>query len=242
MPFMHRQDLIQTPVVGNRPLPFVLAGKGQTGPDAANRSFSPLHYETEHRILNSLQLVVSLLRDSIRCTMSDEARQEIHVAHQRILSVISLQKALFRTGQRVMLAQHFDHIARNLEASLIAKNRRVGIRVTCEALTVDVATATSLGLVVTELVINALKHAFPNGAEGTISVAFGTDASGWTLAVSDDGVGPGGGPRGGGPRSGQGTAILAALAAQLEATLVTDHPPRGYRVALTGRNALHRAP
>lgn len=235
MTFMHGQNLIQTSMVGDRPAAFVLSGKGPSGAEAANRSVSPLLYETEHRILNSLQLVVSLLRDSIRSSMSDEARQEIHVAHQRILSVISLQKSLFRTGQRVNLAQHFDQIARNLEASLIAQNRRVGIRVTCEPLTVDVGTATSLGLVVTELVINAIKHAFPNGAEGTITVEFGTDASGWTLAVSDDGVG-----LGDGPRSGQGTGILAALAAQLEATMITDHPPHGYRVELKGCDIHHR--
>jgi two-component system, sensor histidine kinase PdtaS len=51
--------------------------------------------------------------------------------------------------------------------------------------------AVSLGLIVTELMINALKHAFPGSEAGEILVNYDTGGSGWRLSVSDDGVGPG---------------------------------------------------
>src|ERR1700732_2587177 len=55
--------------------------------------------------------------------------------------------------------------------------------------TVDSSQAVSLGLVTTELVINALKHAFPRGHEGEIVVRYDVDGAGWRLSVSDNGAG-----------------------------------------------------
>ena len=76
----------------------------------------------------------------------------------------------------------------------------------------------SLGLIVTELVINALKHGFPGGAEGEILVSYEAQNSGWRLSVSDNGSGAqeaSGEP----PHTGLGTSIVEALAHQLEATV-----------------------
>jgi len=76
--------------------------------------------------------------------------------------------------------------------------------------------AVSLGLIVTELVINSLKHGFPAGAEGEIVIDYAVQASGWRLSVSDNGSGPqetAGEP----PHAGLGTSIVEALAHQLEA-------------------------
>jgi len=55
--------------------------------------------------------------------------------------------------------------------------------------TVESSQAVSLGLVTTELVINALKHAFPTGREGEIVVRYDVDGAGWRLSVSDNGIG-----------------------------------------------------
>ena len=75
--------------------------------------------------------------------------------------------------------------------------------------------AVSLGLVTTELVINALKHAFPPGHEGEIVVRYNDDGAGWRLSVSDNGVGrrDDGHERAGG----LGTSIVEALSHQLNA-------------------------
>jgi two-component sensor histidine kinase len=93
-----------------------------------------------------------------------------------------------------------------------------------DQLSIDVATdkskvhadvSVSLGLIVTELVINALKHAFPDGRSGKILVAYQARGPNWSLSVTDDGVGMPAGP----VRAtvGLGTSIVEALATQLRA-------------------------
>jgi two-component sensor histidine kinase len=82
----------------------------------------------------------------------------------------------------------------------------------------------SLGLIVTELVINALKHAFPDSRDGLIKVNYHAHGPNWTLSVSDDGIGmPKGAAR---AKPGLGTSIVQALAAQLHGIIkVSDATP-----------------
>lgn len=83
----------------------------------------------------------------------------------------------------------------------------------------------SLGLIVTELVISALKHAFPgHDPEGRIAVDYLASGASWTLTVGDDGIGMPGGVDAAKP--GLGTGIVEALAKQLGAKVtVTDRNP-----------------
>jgi two-component sensor histidine kinase len=93
----------------------------------------------------------------------------------------------------------------------------------------------SLGLIVTELVINALKHAFPGERGGDILVSYQSASADWTLSVTDNGVGM---PGGVAPtKAGLGTSIVEALAKQLGATvhLADAHP--GASVSI-----VHKAP
>jgi two-component sensor histidine kinase len=90
----------------------------------------------------------------------------------------------------------------------------------------------SLGLIVTELVINALKHAFPSGEEGEILVKYDAQDSGWRLSVSDNGSGPKDATDNP-PHAGLGTSIVEALAHQLEATVQKTSGPQGTTVTIT---------
>lgn len=183
--------------------------------------------ETEHRILNSLQLVASLLRDSLQTTSCEQSRQEINVAHQRIISVISLQNELYRKKGDIHLDAHFGSIARSIENALVTKDRPLRIAVRCSKAWVDAATATALGLVVTELLINAIKHAYPGTTAGTIRLYFVGDRDDWHLVVSDDGAGAASKPQ-----QGTGSGLVAALAAQLDAKLSIQSGGTGYRTEL----------
>jgi two-component sensor histidine kinase len=86
-------------------------------------------------------------------------------------------------------------------------------------------------LIVTELVINALKHAFSSGETGEIAVSYDARGSDWRLSVSDNGVGPGeaGNER---PHTGLGTSIVEALARQLDATVEKSGGPQGTTVSI----------
>jgi two-component sensor histidine kinase len=70
---------------------------------------------------------------------------------------------------------------------------------------------------VTELVINALKHGFPDGRRGRIVVQYSSQAEGWSLVVSDDGIGMPTGDEA--PKAGLGTGIIEALAKNLDADI-----------------------
>jgi chemotaxis protein methyltransferase CheR len=96
---------------------------------------------------------------------------------------------------------------------------------------VESSQAVSLGLVTTELVINALKHAFPPGHEGEIVVRYDVDGAGWRLSVSDNGIGrrDNGHERAGG---GLGTSIVEALSHQLNARTEMSAGPQGTIVSI----------
>jgi two-component system, sensor histidine kinase PdtaS len=91
--------------------------------------------------------------------------------------------------------------------------------------------AVSLGLIVTELVINALKHAFPSGETGEILVGYDARGPDWTLSVSDNGTGSGdvSAER---PHTGLGTSIVEALARQLDAIVQKSGGPQGTTVSI----------
>jgi two-component sensor histidine kinase len=89
----------------------------------------------------------------------------------------------------------------------------------------------SMGLVVTELVINALKHAFPDGRPGHVVVGYAATEADWVLSVSDDGVGMAEDPER--SRAGLGTRIVQALAKQLGAEILVEDTAPGTRVSLS---------
>ncbi len=92
----------------------------------------------------------------------------------------------------------------------------------------------SLGLVVTELVINALKHAFPDERKGTITVDYHTKQKGWTLQVSDDGIGIPKTAKDAKP--GLGTGIVEALSNNLQADITVSDAMPGTRITITHRD------
>ena len=114
---------------------------------------------------------------------------------------------------------------------MVGERRPLSVRVQATSGTATSSEAVSLGLIVTELVINALKHAFPGGEAGEILVSYEARGSGWRLSVSDNGSGPGE-ARAERPYSGLGTSIVEALARQLDAIVQKSSGPKGTTVSI----------
>jgi two-component sensor histidine kinase len=93
--------------------------------------------------------------------------------------------------------------------------------------------AVSMGLITVELVINAIKHAFPDGTRGRITVRFESTESVWRLSVSDDGIGISANLPKVPVRSGLGTSIVEALARQLGGRAATSAGSPGTTVSIT---------
>jgi len=142
------------------------------------------------------------------------------------MSIATMQRQLAasRLGD-VELRVYFADLCDSIGASMIADPDRLLLTTTVDGSAVKADISVSLGLIVTELVINALKHAFPgHDPEGNISVEYETRGTDWTLSVSDDGIGIPKHPSD--TRPGLGTGIVEALARQLDATVtLTDADP-----------------
>lgn len=188
--------------------------------------------ELQHRVANSLQIIASVLLQSARRVQSDEARGHLHDAHNRVMSIATLQQqlAVSRLGN-IELRGYLTQLCESLGASMIHDHDKVCIAVTADGTSVNADISVSLGLIVTELVINALKHAFPGGRDGKILVDYHAQDPDWTLSVSDNGIGMPETPSDAKP--GLGTSIVEALANQLHASVEIDDADPGTTVSVT---------
>jgi len=196
------------------------------------RDKAVLLQELQHRVANSLQIIASVLMQSARKVQSEEARNHLHDAHQRVMSVASLQHQLAASAAgKVELRTYFSALCESIGASMIRDHTKLSLDIDIDGSVTSADESVSLGLIVTELVINALKHAFPNDRAGKIRVGYHSQGSNWTLSVTDNGVGmPKEISR---TKTGLGTSIVQALAAQLHAIIMVGDANPGTTVSLT---------
>jgi chemotaxis protein methyltransferase CheR len=150
------------------------------------------------------------------------------------MSVATVQQQLHASGlnERIEIGPYLTKLCASLATSMVGERRAVSIKVQASSGGAVSSEAVSLGLIVTELVINALKHGFPGGAEGEILVSYDVQETGWRFLVSDNGSGPNE-AAGEAPHSGLGTSIVEALAHQLNATVTKTSGPEGTTVTIT---------
>ena len=188
--------------------------------------------EMRHRIANSLQIIASILLMKARSVQSRETRLHLQEAHSRVLSLATLQNQLevSSNGEQVEMRRYLVALCGSLETSITRPP--ITLQVHADPDWVMSSKAVSLGLMTTELVINAVKHAFPCTAEGNIEVQYEVDAHGWHLSVADDGVGfldTGGGAT----APGLGMTIVEALASRLDGGVEITNTRPGTIVSVT---------
>lgn len=191
--------------------------------------------EIQHRVANSLQIIASIILLKARSVDSEETRQHLHDAHNRVISVAAVQQHLHASAAigSMEMQPYLTRLCEALAHSMIGDDRPVILKVAGEGGIATCRDAESLGLIVTELVINALKHAFTGDREdGQIIVSYEISGTDWKLFVADNGVGK--------PndvfaqsKSGLGTGIVKALAKQLDAQVETLSGARGTTVSIT---------
>jgi chemotaxis protein methyltransferase CheR len=177
-----------------------------------------------------------------RTVRSEETRLHLQDAHRRVMSAASLQEHLLVSGttKAIEVRPYLSKLCETLAASMVGEDFPISVRMTGGGGTATSSQAVSLGLIVTELVINALKHAFAaDGRGGQVVVGYEVDGSDWKLLISDNGRGmpektpiPKGSSR---ERLGLGTTLIRALAQQLEAWVEIATSPKGTTVSITHR-------
>jgi two-component sensor histidine kinase len=187
--------------------------------------------EVQHRVANSLQIVASILSLKARTVKSEEARLHLRDASSWVVSIAVVQQQLLASSHSsaVRIDDYISELSEGLAASL-TEAVRLSVVVDGTA-TIESNKAVVIGLVMTELIINAIKYAFPSKRRGRIIVAYRTTGSDWSLSVSDNGVGLSN-PSMNDGRSGYGTRIVDALAKELNARVFLKSGPTGTRVSL----------
>jgi chemotaxis protein methyltransferase CheR len=190
--------------------------------------------EMQHRVANGLQIIASILLMKARTVSSEETRLHLYDAYQRVMSFAAVQRQLrvCEPDATIKLGPYLSRLCETLAASMISNRRPISLEVDVEAGTASSSHAVSLGLIVTELVMNALKHAFPGDrSDGTVSVAYEHAGPSWWLTVSDNGIG---GPVGHSDRvhPGLGTTIVEAAAKQLDARVELVRTQQGTTVSI----------
>ena len=191
--------------------------------------------ELEHRVANSLQVIASIILMKARAVDSEETRLHLHDAHKRVISVAAVQKQLHPSAGlgRVEMAPYLSSLCGSLASSIIGDTRSISLKVSNTEGSATLREAESLGLITTELIMNACKHAFPREkTDARIIVAFEVDGTNWKLTVTDNGIGKVDGVFAQ-PKTGLGTGIVKALAQQLEAIVETTADRHGTSITIT---------
>ena len=147
--------------------------------------------ELQHRVKNSFATIASLVGLEAEKAGSPETREALGMIRGRIETLSNLYTILYDTGdaREISLGQYLGKVAFSLEKSQLPGDGRIKIETRIEDISMDAKRASSLGLVLNELLMNAVKYAFPGGRMGKISVALGRKGDTIVVDVRDDGAG-----------------------------------------------------
>jgi chemotaxis protein methyltransferase CheR len=200
--------------------------------------------EMEHRVANSLQIIASILLMKARAVSSEETRGHLRDAHQRVMSVAAVQSHLHASDgiNQIEVGSYLFKLCGSLASSMIGEDQTIKLKVVADNGKLGSAQVVSIGLIVTELVINALKYAFPTGrAKAVVQVSYESDGDDWRLVVADNGIGKDFTLAE--PKGGLGTVIVKALVKQLDARMESRAAaPAGLSVSITRASFTARIP
>ena len=191
--------------------------------------------EMRHRIANSLQIIASILLLKAGAVTSEETKAELRAAHQRVMSVAAVQGYLQASEgiEQIEMGPYLTKLGSGLASSMADPGQAMEISVSGDPGSLPTSHAVSIGLIVTELIINAVKYAFPDPHPSAhIRVTFEMAKSDWKLTVADNGTGRRDADQAE-PSTGLGTALVAALAKQLKAQVSESSSDNGLVVAVT---------
>jgi PAS domain S-box-containing protein len=148
--------------------------------------------EIHHRVKNNLQVVASMLQLQAGYMNDREARISFEESQKRVESMALLHEKLYRAKDlaRIDFREYVDDLADNLLTLNTDKSERIEMKADIEGVILDVNNSIPCGLIINELVSNALAHAFPDGRKGRIDIRMrGDNERRIVLSVSDNGIG-----------------------------------------------------
>jgi PAS domain S-box-containing protein len=179
--------------------------------------------ELQHRVKNSLQIITGLVELETNLSKDPATIEALQHIRNRIRSLGNLYDLLYRSEEvrAVRLDQYLDQLCRSLIETYTSDRGRIELRMQLSETRIEVKRAIPVGLIVNEILTNALKYAFPGGRSGTIHVGLGRSGDELFLEVGDDGAGL---PAEFDPEKskGLGSQLILLLVEQLDGSLVLE--------------------
>ncbi|MES1151112.1 MAG: histidine kinase dimerization/phosphoacceptor domain -containing protein, partial [Dongia sp.] len=193
-----------------------------------------LIHEINHRIANSLQLVNAFLRLQVNAATNSDAKAALSNAMARVAAIGHVHRQLYSATdvRSIDLGRYLENLMSDLRQAVGQTAAGAELVVKADPVSTTTDRAVSIGTMVTELVLNALKYAYPEGRPGQIRISCrGAGGDALELIVEDDGIGlqPGAPAKGGG----LGERIIGMMAQKLRATIERDEAHKGVRTRIT---------
>jgi len=148
--------------------------------------------EIHHRVKNNLIGIQGLLRLPLKHIRDEDAKVYFRESANRVKSMSMIHERLYRTHDlsSINVAEYLYSLGRMLLDFYKIGEDRINLEYSIPDMSLDVEKMIPCGLIVNELITNAIKYAFPDGREGSIRIAFYKDSKeGYVLEVADDGIG-----------------------------------------------------
>jgi two-component sensor histidine kinase len=197
----------------------------------SNRRLQTMMHEVNHRVANSLQLVSAFVHMQAR-TVAGSARSALEDTQRRIAAIAQVHKRLY-TSDSVTSVEMDDYLAAllaELEETWSTPAAPRVLTLAAEPVRLNTDKAVAVGIIVSELVSNACKYAYPAEAAGEVRVALRQEGEHFALRVEDDGAGlpPNGEVKG----TGLGSRLISAMAATLKSAVTYDPDHQGVSATL----------
>ena len=201
---------------------------------ATNARLEALLGEVNHRVANSLQLVSAMVRLQASALADPAAREALEDTQRRIGAIAQVHRRLYSSHDvaSVDMREYLGALVDELATTLSSDAAPHALRLVADPIRLPTDRAVSLGVIVAELVTNACKYAYPNGA-GEVRVMLTRDGDEmFLLAIEDDGCGM---PANAAPKgTGLGTKLIRAMAQSLQAAVAYEPAEPGLRATLRG--------
>jgi len=148
--------------------------------------------EIHHRVKNNMQVIVSLLRMHSRRTDDVGVEQVFNDCRDRVYAMSLIHEALYQSDDlaRINFEAYLSKLCVNLNQVYGASSKGIMLKVNPCSVVLDIDQSITVGMVISELITNSIKHAFPEGRGGTVSISLtGLDKDNVELIVEDDGIG-----------------------------------------------------
>lgn len=165
--------------------------KIETGLRSSLKQRQMLLKEVFHRVKNNLQIVSSLLSLQILHCQTEEAKPILEDVQNRIFSMSAVHEMLYGsdTIDLINCAEYFKKLCEHITHALTDPVKNIQLKFQASGISMPMDYAIPCGLIVTELVSNAFKHAFHQQTEGLISISLQKETEGFVLKVDDTGCG-----------------------------------------------------